>query len=166
MKEWLTLEDLTGHLKMSRATLYKMAQQGKIPAVKVGRGWRFDREAVDQWLEGRGPKHRSQEFPWQDCLDLFAGELKGEFGNRFASVWVYGSWARHEAHLESDIDLLVVMDPLQPDDSKTIRDLAYQATFGRNRLFVFSVQVVGQRDFLTEIEPLLLNVRKEGLRAA
>ena len=151
---------------MSQATLYKMAQQGKIPAVKVGRGWRFDREAVDRWLQGRTPAHRSTEFPWQDCLDLLIENLRGRFGGRFASVWVYGSWARHEAQPESDIDLLVVMDPLQPGDSKRIRDLAYQATFGRNRLFVFSVQVVGQRDFLTETEPLLLNVRKEGLRAA
>jgi len=46
----LTITELSKYLKISRSTLYKLAQEGKLPAQKVGRHWRFHREAVDEWL--------------------------------------------------------------------------------------------------------------------
>lgn len=46
----LTINELSKYLKISRSTLYKLAQEGKLPAQKVGRHWRFHREAVDEWL--------------------------------------------------------------------------------------------------------------------
>lgn len=42
----LTLEELAVFLKVSRDTVYRMAQRGKIPAVKVGSQWRFARSEV------------------------------------------------------------------------------------------------------------------------
>lgn len=166
MKEWLKLEEIAVYLKMSQASLYKMAQKGKIPAVKLGRTWRFNREAVDGWLEKSRHSTPYSEFPWQDCLDFFMEGLRKEFDNRFASLWVYGSWARGEATADSDIDLLIVMHPVESGDANKIRLLAYEATFGRGRLLPFSTQIVDQETFLTSLEPLLLNVRKEGRRAA
>ncbi len=35
--------------------LYKLAQEGRVPAQKFGRHWRFRREAIDRWLEESGP---------------------------------------------------------------------------------------------------------------
>lgn len=46
----LTIEDLATYLKISKSTLYKLAQEGSLPGQKVGRHWRFHRKAVDQWL--------------------------------------------------------------------------------------------------------------------
>jgi len=46
----MTIGELSKYLKISRSTLYKLAQEGKLPAQKVGRHWRFHREAVDEWL--------------------------------------------------------------------------------------------------------------------
>jgi len=47
----LTLDELAAYLKLSRSTTYKLAQEGKIVGQKVGRHWRFHREAIDQWLQ-------------------------------------------------------------------------------------------------------------------
>ena len=47
----MTIEELAGYLKIPKSTLYKLAQEGKLPGQKVGRHWRFHREAVDQWLK-------------------------------------------------------------------------------------------------------------------
>lgn len=47
----LTIEELAGYLKISKSTLYKLAQEGKIPCQKVGKHWRFRKEAIDRWLE-------------------------------------------------------------------------------------------------------------------
>jgi len=46
----MTIEELSKYLKISRSTLYKLAQKGNLPAQKVGRHWRFHRAAVDRWL--------------------------------------------------------------------------------------------------------------------
>ena len=46
----LTIEDLAGYLKISKSTLYKLAQEGSLPGQKIGRHWRFHRNAVDKWL--------------------------------------------------------------------------------------------------------------------
>ena len=39
------------YLKVSRSTLYRLLQSGRIPASKVGGQWRFRRERLDKWLE-------------------------------------------------------------------------------------------------------------------
>ena len=51
----LTIDELAKYLKISKSTLYKLAQEGSVPAQKVGKHWRFHKEAVDEWLRKRGP---------------------------------------------------------------------------------------------------------------
>lgn len=61
MDKWLKLEQIAEYLQMSTSSIYKMAQKSKIPAYKVGRQWRFKKEAIDQWVEqGRLPKVRGK----------------------------------------------------------------------------------------------------------
>ena len=47
----LTIEELSAYLKISKSTLYKLVREGKIPSQKIGRHWRFRKEAIDRWLE-------------------------------------------------------------------------------------------------------------------
>lgn len=47
----LTLQEVSKYLKLHKATVYKMAQAGKIPASKVGKVWRFKRARVEAWLD-------------------------------------------------------------------------------------------------------------------
>lgn len=60
----LTIDELSTYLKVSKSTLYKLAQEDALPGQKVGRHWRFHRDAVDQWLRkeapptSKGKKHR------------------------------------------------------------------------------------------------------------
>jgi excisionase family DNA binding protein len=54
-----TIEELSGYLKISKSTLYKLAQDGNIPGQKVGKHWRFHKDAIDRWLQQRGPKPSS-----------------------------------------------------------------------------------------------------------
>ena len=53
MQKWLTLEQIAEYLQMSTSSIYKMAQDGKIPAYKVGRQWRFKKEDVDRWVTNK-----------------------------------------------------------------------------------------------------------------
>ncbi len=51
----LTVDELAEYLKISKSTLYKLAQEGSIPGQKVGKHWRFHKDTVDDWLRQRGP---------------------------------------------------------------------------------------------------------------
>lgn len=46
----LTIDELASYLKIAKSTLYKLSQEGKVPGQKVGRHWRFHRQAIDEWL--------------------------------------------------------------------------------------------------------------------
>lgn len=46
----MTIEDLAAYLKLSKSTLYKLCQEGKVPGQKVGRHWRFHKAVIDRWL--------------------------------------------------------------------------------------------------------------------
>lgn len=50
---WLTLDELAGYLKLSRSKLYRMAQEGEVPASKVASQWRFDHHEIDEWMKSQ-----------------------------------------------------------------------------------------------------------------
>ena len=47
----MTLEETAKYLRIGKSTLYKMAREGKIPAVKIANQWRFRKEDIDKWLQ-------------------------------------------------------------------------------------------------------------------
>ena len=63
IKKWLTLQELGEYIQMSSSTLYKWAQSGRVPGVKVGSQWRFEVTVIDEWMEqhmtGKDPGWRS-----------------------------------------------------------------------------------------------------------
>ena len=47
----LTIEELSIYLKIPKSTLYKLVREGRVPSQKVGRHWRFRKEAINRWLD-------------------------------------------------------------------------------------------------------------------
>ena len=47
----MTIDELARYLKLSKSTLYKLAQAGRVPGKKVGKHWRFRKDAIDRWLK-------------------------------------------------------------------------------------------------------------------
>lgn len=46
----MTVHDVAGYLRLSEAKVYKMARAGQIPAIRMGKTWRFKRELIDEWI--------------------------------------------------------------------------------------------------------------------
>jgi len=46
----MTADEVAEYLRIPRSSVYKLAQEGRIPCQKAGRRWRFHRAAIDQWL--------------------------------------------------------------------------------------------------------------------
>ncbi len=60
MDTLLTVKEVAAMLRVSAQTLYKMLEQGGIPAVKVGSQWRFERDKVRAWLEAQGASNNGE----------------------------------------------------------------------------------------------------------
>ena len=45
--------EVAKYLRVSRSLIYRMAREGQIPALKVGRKWLFRKETIEQWLSQR-----------------------------------------------------------------------------------------------------------------
>jgi excisionase family DNA binding protein len=49
----LTIKEVAEYLGVHTSTIYKYAQQGKIPAFKLGKDWRFTRKHIDDWINNK-----------------------------------------------------------------------------------------------------------------
>lgn len=49
---FLTTEEVLDYLQVNLRTIYRLIKAGKIPAVRVGRQWRFRKRDIDAWLSG------------------------------------------------------------------------------------------------------------------
>ena len=50
---FLTTEEVLEYLQVNLRTIYRLIKAGKIPAVRVGRQWRFRKRDIDAWLESQ-----------------------------------------------------------------------------------------------------------------
>ena len=61
---FLTTEEVLEYLQVNLRTVYRLIKAGKIPAVRVGRQWRFRKRDIDAWLESQQPRNaRPIPFP-------------------------------------------------------------------------------------------------------
>ena len=47
----MTMDELADYLKISKSTLYKLATDNKLPGTKIGKRWRFHKDAIDRWVQ-------------------------------------------------------------------------------------------------------------------
>jgi excisionase family DNA binding protein len=52
---FLTTEEVLEYLQVNLRTVYRLIKAGKIPAVRVGRQWRFRKRDIDAWLDSQRP---------------------------------------------------------------------------------------------------------------
>lgn len=48
--DYLSMNDLASYLEVDAASVGEWASSGKIPAVREGEAWRFERKAIDEWI--------------------------------------------------------------------------------------------------------------------
>lgn len=47
----MTSSEVAEYLRLPLRTVYKLCQEGKLPAAKIGKHWRFRKEKLDQWFD-------------------------------------------------------------------------------------------------------------------
>ena len=50
MAQIMTTKEMAEYLKLHEITICKYAGEGRIPAIRIGRVWRFDKDVIDDWI--------------------------------------------------------------------------------------------------------------------
>ena len=53
MNALMTIDEVAAYMQVSRFTVYRLAKDRTIPATKIGRQWRFQKEEIDQWIKNQ-----------------------------------------------------------------------------------------------------------------
>jgi excisionase family DNA binding protein len=57
--EILTLDEVAAYLKAGKRTVYRFAQNGDIPAFKLGGTWRFRRSELERWIDANSNQYKT-----------------------------------------------------------------------------------------------------------
>jgi len=133
--------------------------------------WLVDEKLVDQAVAERAIAER----PDPELIDLsgpfdphqiareVGQDLRGLYGDRLNRVLLFGSWARGDAHPESDIDLLVVLDRVDSvwDELRRMDPVLWRHSFDNDT--VVTALPVASGDVEAGKRPVLVRARTEGL---
>lgn len=105
----------------------------------------------------------STETIWKTAMDLFVAELRQQYGSRLKRVILYGSRARGEAGDDSDIDLLVVLQPMGDfwEELHRINPIASRLSLEHDLLL--SALPVDLDEYERNYTPFFVNTRHEGV---
>jgi len=108
-------------------------------------------------------KMKRQELRIRRIAIEFKKELSKIYGDRLKKLVLYGSYARNDADVDSDIDLLMVLDG-DVELGKEIKRTS-NINFEVNLKYgvILSALPVSLRDYIHNNSPLMLNIRKDGI---
>ncbi len=61
MDDILTIKEVSEYLKIPVSTIYKLVNEGKVPAAKIGKHWRFRREEIDKLFLDKTRKNKKRK---------------------------------------------------------------------------------------------------------
>ena len=53
-EEYLTIQEVAVLLRVGERTIYSLAREGRLPAMKIGNQWRIARSVLAKWAEVGG----------------------------------------------------------------------------------------------------------------
>jgi predicted nucleotidyltransferase len=149
---WFRFHDV----RMERRAIAWLEREGAVAAEDAER-------AIAQRPDPAAPVP-AQIFDARAVATAVAGDLRSLYGDRLQEVILFGSWARGDAHPESDVDLLVVLDEVS---SRWVELARMSEILWRHSLehdTVLTEIPVSGAEYAKSDEPLLARARAEGVR--
>ncbi len=151
---WFAFHDA----RMGRRAIEWLVDQGLV-----------ERSVADRELEAR----RDPELPELaagfdpvEIAEAVAKDVRALYGARLRRILLFGSWARGDAHPESDIDLLVVLDRVDSpwEELRRMDEVLWRHSYENN--VVIAAVPVAEQALVDAAHPLLIRARAEGRAVA
>jgi predicted nucleotidyltransferase len=130
--------------------------------------WLFDtglieRAEAERGIEARPDPQLPRRVDPRAIAKAVAVELATIYGERLRDVRLYGSWARGDAHLESDIDLLVVLDRVHSRwaERRRVEDVLWKHSFEND--VIVSAFPVAEAELRRQTSPFMRRVQAEAV---
>lgn len=66
---FMTVDEVAEMLRINKSTVYRMAKEGRIPATRVGRQWRFRQKALEGFFDAGGELANEEGEDARDTRD-------------------------------------------------------------------------------------------------
>lgn len=152
--DWFAFHDV----RVERRALLWLADQRLI-----------DPEVAEREISARPdpePSDQFRPFDPHDVARLVAQDLRALYGARLRRVILFGSWARQDAHPDSDLDLLVVLDRVDSawDEHRKMDPVLWRRSYESDVLV--TATPVAEAELQTRRLPLVLRALGEGQEVA
>jgi excisionase family DNA binding protein len=78
--EILTVDEVAGYLRVSRATVCRWCGSGKLPAFKIGKGWRVQRGELEGFIRSQREHTPALVGPWTQKTPAISGAPDRDVG--------------------------------------------------------------------------------------
>lgn len=73
----MTVREVAEYLRLSQAKVYRLANEGQIPVVRLGKTWRFRKDLLDEWLVEQSRQELHSPGEWSGAANA-EGDREGE----------------------------------------------------------------------------------------
>ncbi|MSR78194.1 MAG: nucleotidyltransferase domain-containing protein [Candidatus Omnitrophica bacterium] len=103
-------------------------------------------------------------------INQLVGKIKAGlseiYGNRLRGCFLYGSYAREDFDLQSDLDILIILDQFLPSYASEIERVSpLSSRLSIDYGISISTVFLKENDWKLKESPFLLNVRQEAIAA-
>lgn len=153
------------YLQINEKTLYRLIRDKRIPALKLGREWRFKKSLLDEWLTEKMKQETGRPLWIQDLLKELKETFFRIYGKRLRGIYLYGSAARGEMIRGSDLDVALVLESLKHRFQEAQKISLRRAEISLRYGVTVSIHFMDEKKWLMGQSPLIENIRREGIAA-
>ena len=73
-RRFMTVQEVSEYLRVSRATIYRLVKECKIPVSRIGKHFRFRKRTIDEWLTHMEKKNQDLQYQRGKYDDFRKGE--------------------------------------------------------------------------------------------
>lgn len=165
-------EDLAKKFKISLSSIYKLIRSNELPHIRLGKVYRIPASNLQSYLSSkesptlRSPISKGQVKIPEVTKNFIQFIEKSSLSKNVKEIYLFGSYARGDYHLQSDVDLLVILKSRDLKITQWLEDIAEKAMekVDYEELLSFHIYSLDEWEkMISDKYPLSQSIQEEGI---